>query len=90
MIAVAARGRNRDKERDRRGDSSMLAFLCLGFLIGLRHALEADHVAAVVSLSTRGGGIARQAAQGALWGLGHTLTLPVVRRGRAGPGRRGR
>ena len=56
----------------------MFSFLSLGFLIGLRHALEADHVAAVVSLSTRGGSIARQAAQGALWGLGHTLTLLVV------------
>lgn len=56
----------------------MLSFLCLGFLIGTRHALDADHVAAVVSLATRGGSIGHQARQGALWGLGHTLTLLLV------------
>jgi hypothetical protein len=56
----------------------VVAFLLLGFVVGLRHALEADHVAAVVSLATRGGSLRSQAAQGALWGLGHTLTLLAV------------
>jgi len=56
----------------------MARFLLLGFLLGLRHALDADHVAAVVSLATRGGSLARQARQGALWGLGHTSTLLLV------------
>lgn len=57
---------------------STLSFLALGFVIGIRHAMEADHVAAVVSLATRGGTIARQARQGALWGLGHTATLLLL------------
>jgi ABC-type nickel/cobalt efflux system permease component RcnA len=56
----------------------MLGFLALGFLIGLRHALEADHVAAVASLATRGGTLRDHARQGALWGLGHTLTLLLL------------
>jgi ABC-type nickel/cobalt efflux system permease component RcnA len=56
----------------------MLTFLALGFLIGLRHALEPDHVAAVVSLSTRGGTLRDHARSGALWGLGHALTLLVL------------
>ena len=56
----------------------MVAFLLLGFAVGLRHALEADHVAAVVSLATRGASLRSQVAQGALWGLGHTLTLLAV------------
>ena len=56
----------------------MFTFLLLGFALGMRHALEADHVAAVVTLSTRGGSMARQAAQGAIWGLGHTLSLLLV------------
>ena len=56
----------------------MFSFLFLGFVIGIRHALDADHVAAVVSLATHGGSIGRQARQGALWGLGHTLTLLLV------------
>lgn len=53
----------------------MFAFIMLGFLVGMRHALEADHVAAVSSLAsdrTRVGDIMRH---GLTWGLGHTLTL---------------
>jgi hypothetical protein len=53
-------------------------FLALGFLIGLRHALDPDHVAAVVSLSTRGGTLRDHARNGALWGVGHGLTLLVL------------
>ncbi len=56
----------------------MLGFLALGFLIGLRHALEADHVAAVVSISTRGGTMRDYARSGALWGMGHALTLLLL------------
>ena len=56
----------------------MTSFLLLGFLLGLRHAFDADHVAAVASLATRGGSIAQQALQGVLWGLGHTATLLLV------------
>ncbi|HIF17699.1 MAG TPA: urease accessory protein [Cycloclasticus sp.] len=48
--------------------------LFLGFLIGMRHALEADHVAAVASLAT-GSNLRGTIMQGAAWGLGHTLTL---------------
>ncbi len=49
--------------------------LLLGFLIGMRHAVEADHVAAVASLATRSAGLGESLRQGAAWGLGHTLTL---------------
>ncbi len=53
----------------------MTAILLLGLLLGLQHALEADHLAAVASLSTRGGSVRNAMRQGAAWGLGHTLTL---------------
>lgn len=53
----------------------MISFLVLGFLLGLRHALEADHLAAVATLATRSRGIGRTMLQGAAWGLGHALTL---------------
>lgn len=56
----------------------MLSFLGLGFLIGLQHALEPDHVAAVVSISTRGGRLRDHARNGALWGIGHALMLLAV------------
>jgi len=53
----------------------LLSLLFIGFLLGMRHALEADHVAAVASLATRSSSIRQTALQGAFWGVGHTLTL---------------
>lgn len=53
----------------------MLGVLVLGFLVGLQHAMEADHLAAVASLATRSRGLRDAMRQGAVWGLGHTLTL---------------
>lgn len=44
-------------------------------MIGLRHALEADHVAAVASIVTQKQGTAAALRHGAVWGLGHTITL---------------
>ncbi len=55
----------------------MLTWITLGFLIGLQHALEADHVAAVASLASGKTGIRRIARHGAVWGIGHALTLSV-------------
>ncbi len=55
----------------------MLSVLFLGFVIGLQHALEADHVAAVSSLVCGKSGATRIARHGAIWGLGHTLVLVV-------------
>lgn len=52
-----------------------MSLLFLGFLIGMRHALEADHVAAVASLATNNQSFKGTVFQGAVWGLGHTITL---------------
>lgn len=56
----------------------MLSVLTLGLLIGMRHALEADHVAAVASLATRSGSMRETARLGIAWGMGHTVTLFVI------------
>src|SRR5260370_28041601 len=56
----------------------MISLLLLGLLLGMRHALEADHLAAVASLATRSKGTRGRVLQGAVWGLGHTLTLLAV------------
>lgn len=56
----------------------MLPLLALGFLTGLRHALEADHLAAVVALSTRSRGPLATMIRGAAWGAGHTVSLLVI------------
>jgi len=53
----------------------MLSLLCIGFLIGMRHALEADHVAAVASLASNTRSLKSAVRQGAVWGIGHTITL---------------
>lgn len=50
----------------------------LGFLVGMRHALEADHLAAVATLARESRGVWDSAFRGAVWGLGHTLTLFLV------------
>ncbi len=52
--------------------------LLLGLVIGMQHALEADHVAAVSSIAARQTSVRRIVAHGAVWGLGHTVTLMVV------------
>ncbi len=50
-------------------------FLALGFVIGMAHALEADHLAAVGTMLKTADGPRRLLARGAVWGLGHTLAL---------------
>jgi high-affinity nickel-transport protein len=52
-----------------------LASASVGSVLGLRHALEPDHLAAVSTLMTGERSSAKAAWLGACWGLGHTLTL---------------
>jgi len=53
----------------------MFGILGLGFLLGMQHALEADHIAAVSSIATRRSHVTDIVKHGLTWGLGHTLTL---------------
>ncbi len=53
----------------------MFTVLLFGFLIGMQHAMEADHVAAVASLASRSSSLRQTATQGAVWGFGHSLAL---------------
>ena len=54
---------------------SIGATLLLGLLLGMRHALDADHLAAVATLVTRSRSLGHTVWQGVAWGAGHTLTL---------------
>jgi ABC-type nickel/cobalt efflux system permease component RcnA len=56
----------------------LLSVLGWGILLGMQHALEADHVAAVSSVVSRRQGLRSISWHGAMWGIGHTLTLLVV------------
>jgi hypothetical protein len=55
----------------------MFGILGLGFLLGMQHALEADHIAAVSSIAARRSQVDDIVRHGLTWGLGHTLTLFV-------------
>ncbi|MDI1475514.1 hypothetical protein [Polyangium sp. y55x31] len=57
---------------------SVVAASVLGLGLGLKHAFEADHVAAVCTFVARGGTVARAAWSGALWGLGHGAVMVLV------------
>jgi ABC-type nickel/cobalt efflux system permease component RcnA len=54
------------------------AVLALGFALGLRHAFEPDHLAAVSTLATRQGRLRDAALLGAVWGIGHTFSIAAV------------
>ena len=53
----------------------MISILLLGFVIGMRHAFEADHLAAVSAICSQNRSTRRALQHGSAWGLGHTLTL---------------
>jgi high-affinity nickel permease len=53
----------------------LMASSGLGSLLGMRHALEPDHLAAVSTLVTGERSSRKAAFLGACWGLGHTVAL---------------
>ncbi|MDQ4119966.1 MAG: urease accessory protein UreH [Acidobacteriota bacterium] len=52
--------------------------LALGFLLGLKHAVESDHLAAVSTIVTERKSLFGSAIVGGVWGLGHTISLFVA------------
>ena len=59
-------------------DSSYLTVLGLGFILGLRHALDTDHLAAVSTVLAERPSWRASGLVGLSWGIGHTLVLLVV------------
>lgn len=57
---------------------SVLAIVGLGFVLGMRHATDPDHVIAVSTIVTRQRSIRHAGLIGALWGVGHTVTIFIV------------
>ena len=55
-----------------------LSLIALGFFLGMRHATDPDHVVAIGTIVTREGTLRGGVLIGALWGLGHTVTIVVV------------
>src|SRR5882762_137896 len=55
-----------------------LPLLGLGLLLGLRHAMDPDHVVAVAAITARTRRVRPATWLGMMWGMGHTLTLFTV------------
>ncbi len=57
---------------------SIFAVLAIGFVLGLQHAIEADHLAAVSTIVSEKKNLFTASIVGGMWGLGHTISLFVV------------
>ena len=57
---------------------SPAALLAIGFMLGMRHALDPDHVVAVTAIVARERSFQRAQWIGALWGIGHSTTVFLV------------
>jgi hypothetical protein len=58
--------------------TTFASVIVLGFFLGMRHATDVDHVLAIATIVSRERMVRLAALIGALWGLGHTLTIMVV------------
>lgn len=59
-------------------DLSTISILLIGFALGLQHAVEADHLAAVSTIVSEKKSVLTASIVGGFWGLGHTISLLVV------------
>jgi len=57
---------------------TLFTVLGFGFILGLRHATDADHVVAVTTILGKHGKIRHSAIVGILWGIGHSITVTLV------------
>ena len=56
-------------------EMSLFLVLAVGFVLGIKHALEPDHVIAVSTIASQSKKIWKSSLAGVFWGIGHTLTL---------------
>lgn len=54
---------------------STIGVLTFGFLLGLKHAIESDHLAAVSTIVIETKSLFSSTIVRAIWGLGHTISL---------------
>ena len=57
---------------------STFSVLLIGFVLGLQHAIEADHLAAVSTIVSEKKNLWTASLVGGMWGVGHTISLFVV------------
>ena len=59
-------------------EATFISILALGFILGIKHALEPDHVIAVSTIASRSKRLWSSSLAGVFWGIGHTLTLFII------------
>ncbi len=59
--------------------SGFLSILALGFVLGIKHAIEPEHVIAVSTIASQSKNLFRASLAGVFWGIGHTATLFIIR-----------
>ena len=59
-------------------NGTLIGLLGLGLILGLRHALDPDHIAAVSTIVSESHSVRRSSLIGAFWGLGHTMSLLIA------------
>ena len=57
---------------------TFFSILALGFILGIKHAIEPDHVIAVSTIASKSKKLWHSSLAGVFWGIGHTLTLFIV------------
>jgi high-affinity nickel-transport protein len=57
---------------------SALSILLIGFVLGMRHATDPDHVVAVTTIVSSQPSLRRASRVGAMWGIGHSITILLV------------
>jgi sulfite exporter TauE/SafE len=56
----------------------VVSILSIGFMLGIKHALEPDHIIGVSTIASQSKKLSKSALAGVFWGVGHTVTLLIV------------
>lgn len=59
-------------------DVTLFTILSMSFLLGIKHAIEPDHMIAVSTIASQTKSLWRSTLAGVFWGIGHTVTLLIV------------
>ncbi|MBM7691527.1 sulfite exporter TauE/SafE [Peribacillus deserti] len=59
-------------------EAGFISILALGFILGIKHAIEPDHVIGVSTIAIQSKKLSRSSLAGVFWGIGHTATLFIV------------
>ena len=59
-------------------DGTLISVLGLGLILGVRHALDPDHIVAVSTIVSESKSVRGSSLVGTFWGLGHTMSLLIA------------